>query len=155
MSQDGYEECMPNIHDHDDGEDDHDTEDILNTTTTTDDIAQRDAQKPRSRSISISYAIPTPKPSKPSNSTPRVEEESHTCPICSKTLQTDNQGLNAHIDFCLSKGAIREAQAAASGSAGKSKGKSKGKVREKEKVKGNGLREWTKRTSSGSGKKRR
>jgi DNA polymerase kappa len=40
----------------------------------------------------------------------------HTCPICSKVMTTDNQGLNAHIDFCLSKGAIREAQAAASGS---------------------------------------
>lgn len=39
---------------------------------------------------------------------------SQTCPVCSKTMQTDNQGLNAHIDFCLSKGAIREAQAMAS-----------------------------------------
>lgn len=36
------------------------------------------------------------------------------CPICTKTLQTDNRGLNEHIDFCLSKGAIREAQAMAS-----------------------------------------
>lgn len=33
-----------------------------------------------------------------------------TCPICSKVLETDNRGLNEHIDFCLSKGAIREAQ---------------------------------------------
>ncbi|KAM5540203.1 hypothetical protein V8D89_006022 [Ganoderma adspersum] len=33
------------------------------------------------------------------------------CPICSKLLETDNQGLNEHIDFCLSKGAIKEAQA--------------------------------------------
>ncbi|KAG8213936.1 IMS-domain-containing protein [Butyriboletus roseoflavus] len=40
--------------------------------------------------------------------------EHHTCPICSKQLKTDNQGLNAHIDFCLSKGAILEAQAEAS-----------------------------------------
>lgn len=34
----------------------------------------------------------------------------HTCPICSKTLETDNRGLNEHVDFCLSKSAIREAQ---------------------------------------------
>lgn len=32
------------------------------------------------------------------------------CPICLKNLETDNQGLNAHIDFCLSRGAIWEAQ---------------------------------------------
>ncbi|KAL7281450.1 hypothetical protein ACG7TL_004764 [Trametes sanguinea] len=34
------------------------------------------------------------------------------CPICSRMLETDNDGLNAHIDFCLSKQAIKEAQAA-------------------------------------------
>ncbi|KAI1795665.1 DNA/RNA polymerase [Ganoderma leucocontextum] len=33
------------------------------------------------------------------------------CPICGKMLETDNQGLNEHIDFCLSKGAIKAAQA--------------------------------------------
>lgn len=43
-----------------------------------------------------------------------ISPELHTCPICSKQLKTDNQGLNAHIDFCLSKGAILEAQAEAS-----------------------------------------
>lgn len=36
--------------------------------------------------------------------------ERHTCPICAKILTVDNQGLNSHIDFCLSKGAIMEAQ---------------------------------------------
>ena len=34
------------------------------------------------------------------------------CPICGKMLETDNQGLNEHIDFCLSKQAIKEAQTA-------------------------------------------
>ncbi|RPD54731.1 DNA/RNA polymerase [Lentinus tigrinus ALCF2SS1-7] len=34
------------------------------------------------------------------------------CPICGKLLETDNQGLNEHIDFCLSKQAIKEAQTA-------------------------------------------
>lgn len=35
------------------------------------------------------------------------------CPICGKTLETDNQGLNSHIDFCLSRGAIMAAQTVA------------------------------------------
>jgi DNA polymerase kappa len=33
------------------------------------------------------------------------------CPICSKVLATDNDGLNAHVDWCLSKSAILEAAA--------------------------------------------
>ncbi len=39
---------------------------------------------------------------------------SQDCPICGKTLLTDNQGLNDHIDFCLSKGVILQAQSEAS-----------------------------------------
>lgn len=35
------------------------------------------------------------------------------CPVCSRTLVVDNQGLNEHIDFCLSREAIREATSAA------------------------------------------
>lgn len=50
---------------------------------------------------------------------PSIEAPSNTgatrtgtlqCPICTKALETDNQGLNAHIDFCLSRGAIMAAQ---------------------------------------------
>lgn len=37
------------------------------------------------------------------------------CPICKKKLKTDNKGLNAHIDFCLSRNVIMEAQSAAQG----------------------------------------
>jgi DNA polymerase kappa len=47
--------------------------------------------------------------------------EQHICPICSKTIQTDNAGLNAHIDWCLSRSAILEASAAASSSSGSKK----------------------------------
>ncbi|EMD37296.1 hypothetical protein CERSUDRAFT_113946 [Gelatoporia subvermispora B] len=36
------------------------------------------------------------------------------CPICGKSLETNNRGFNAHIDFCLSKDAILEAQTSAS-----------------------------------------
>lgn len=38
------------------------------------------------------------------------EKQTQVCPICSRTLVTDNQGLNAHIDFCLSRDAIQEAR---------------------------------------------
>jgi len=39
------------------------------------------------------------------------DRSSQTCPICSKTLETDNHGINAHIDYCLSRDAIRIAHA--------------------------------------------
>uniref|UniRef100_D8Q961 DNA polymerase kappa n=1 Tax=Schizophyllum commune (strain H4-8 / FGSC 9210) TaxID=578458 RepID=D8Q961_SCHCM len=48
-------------------------------------------------------------PSKPPRS-PSPTEEQHDCPICGKTLAADNDGLNQHIDWCLSRGAILEAQ---------------------------------------------
>lgn len=38
-----------------------------------------------------------------------------TCPICGKSMQADNRAFNAHIDFCLSKDAITQAQVSASG----------------------------------------
>ncbi len=57
----------------------------------------------------------------PSSKDPDGDIQMQTCPICSKAMQIDNRGMNAHIDFCLSKGAIREAQAMASTSAPKSK----------------------------------
>lgn len=43
------------------------------------------------------------------------------CPICGKLLETDNKGLNAHIDFCLSRNVIMEAQTNAQNTAKKSK----------------------------------
>ncbi|KAG6897520.1 hypothetical protein C0992_000746 [Termitomyces sp. T32_za158] len=41
------------------------------------------------------------------------EQYSYECPVCGKALQTDNQGLNSHMDFCLSRSAIRQAHAEA------------------------------------------
>ena len=56
----------------------------------------------------------------------KPETATHDCPVCGKTLlDTDNEGLNAHIDFCLSRGAIMEAQVEASQSSTKG-GKYKG-----------------------------
>ncbi|KAL1723935.1 hypothetical protein EV715DRAFT_190536 [Schizophyllum commune] len=66
------------------------------------------------RSTSVkptSYAASTKPPSKrPRSPEPAEEDEQHDCPICGKTLATDNDGLNQHIDWCLSRGAILEAQ---------------------------------------------
>jgi DNA polymerase kappa len=43
-----------------------------------------------------------------------VSNVQHTlCPICGKELHVDNAGLNAHVDYCLSRGTIRTMQAAA------------------------------------------
>ncbi|KAF6760313.1 DNA polymerase kappa [Ephemerocybe angulata] len=58
------------------------------------------------------------------------------CPICQKKLETDNQGLNAHIDFCLSRGAIWDAQAetvAGTSSSAKKGTSSKAKNKDKDK----------------------
>ena len=44
------------------------------------------------------------------------------CPICARTLETDNQGLNSHVDFCLSRGAILKAQSKAKSPAKSFKG---------------------------------
>lgn len=38
---------------------------------------------------------------------PVVNVGMQTCPVCSKELSVDNAGLNAHIDYCLSKDTIR------------------------------------------------
>ena len=40
---------------------------------------------------------------------PAPDPSSLQCPICMKDLEVDNLGLNAHIDFCLSKDVIKEA----------------------------------------------
>ncbi|PCH43374.1 IMS-domain-containing protein [Wolfiporia cocos MD-104 SS10] len=84
---------------------------------------QRSARTAQGPSRHSSSAEPEARPSRfPTLAHPGAPEataidadaEEHTCPICGRSMCTDNQGLNAHIDFCLSKSAIREAQAAAS-----------------------------------------
>lgn len=48
------------------------------------------------------------------NTSNKVPVATQTCPICTKVLDGDNAGLNAHIDFCLSRGTIMQAQMEAS-----------------------------------------
>lgn len=54
-------------------------------------------------------SVPKPKgmPTRPAASQATLD-----CPICAKSLKTDNAGLNEHIDFCLSRDAIKQASAA-------------------------------------------
>ncbi|KAL1680328.1 hypothetical protein EV122DRAFT_208059 [Schizophyllum commune] len=70
--------------------------------------------KPVSYTAARSTSAKPPSKRPPSSKRPRspspTEEEQHDCPICGKTLATDNDGLNQHIDWCLSRGAILEAQ---------------------------------------------
>ncbi|KAL5523748.1 hypothetical protein ACEPAG_7921 [Sanghuangporus baumii] len=39
--------------------------------------------------------------------------EALICPVCSRSLETDNAGLNEHLDFCLSRSTIMEASSSA------------------------------------------
>lgn len=50
----------------------------------------------------------------PGSTSARNEDKTEQhCPVCSRTLVTDNRGLNEHIDFCLSRDAIRVARSLA------------------------------------------
>ncbi|KAF8513145.1 IMS-domain-containing protein [Hysterangium stoloniferum] len=44
--------------------------------------------------------------SKMKSKRPKSPDAGLSCPMCSKVLDTDNVGLNEHIDFCLSKSVI-------------------------------------------------
>ncbi|KAJ7703238.1 hypothetical protein B0H17DRAFT_96698 [Mycena rosella] len=48
---------------------------------------------------------------------PSVERERHICPVCEKKVAIENDAFNTHLDSCLSREAIREAQAESSASA--------------------------------------
>lgn len=136
LSQDGYEEAMPNYH-----EDLEVDDEALKAHPLPTEEERSEARPPTSvaftsrsgpsRSISLAedsdkagqssstLLSPSKRPRSHSQSPSAADDgnlQSQTCPVCSKTMQTDNQGLNAHVDFCLSKGAIREARAMASGS---------------------------------------
>ncbi|TBU33633.1 DNA/RNA polymerase [Dichomitus squalens] len=70
--------------------------------------SDRGSKRKPSSSASVSAATHKPSGAEDVIGSPEAFLE---CPICSKMLEMDNQGLNEHIDFCLSKQAIKEAQA--------------------------------------------
>ncbi|KAJ7497255.1 DNA/RNA polymerase [Mycena latifolia] len=47
---------------------------------------------------------------------PSVERETHACPVCGKKVATENDVFNRHLDSCLSREAVRQAQAESSAS---------------------------------------
>ncbi|KAJ7725863.1 DNA/RNA polymerase [Mycena maculata] len=51
-----------------------------------------------------------------SNPQPSVGPEMHICPVCHKKAATENAAFNAHLDSCLNREAIRQAQGEASAS---------------------------------------
>ncbi|KAL6310385.1 DNA/RNA polymerase [Sparassis latifolia] len=136
---DGYEDAMPGYHEHEE-----DDEVILLDSVTCNeahDINKQRVRPPHSAPAStsatrwkaakpVSTASATPRDrhhnpakaarsssSRPSNrpaSIPNNGVHAQMCPVCNKTIETDNQGFNAHIDFCLSKDVIMEAQASTS-----------------------------------------
>ncbi|KAG2079291.1 IMS-domain-containing protein [Suillus decipiens] len=61
----------------------------------------------RTRSSDSPFSATTSKPMS-ARQGDRVRHQD--CPICGKLLETDNKELNAHIDFCLSRNVIMEAQ---------------------------------------------
>ncbi|KAF5370584.1 hypothetical protein D9758_001826 [Tetrapyrgos nigripes] len=80
-------------------------------------VSIRSSEKPRS-TIGISSS------QQPQESHPE-EAGGYECPVCdTKLAEADNEKINAHIDFCLSRSAIQEAQREDTG--GSPKPKSKG-----------------------------
>lgn len=84
------------------------------------DIEERPDQNPRSVSSSKPNSRSNPKIVHTGHD-PHADGNAvmHICPICARTLETDNQGLNTHIDWCLSKNMIKEAQTTAAVKSGK------------------------------------
>lgn len=140
------EEAMPGFYEHEDEDiDEHDDDsdlvnpqlppppklppssesrvsDVAKTSTSSANKARLNA-KPHSTSTAV-----RPKCSTPSSGPARNSGfEWLTCPVCEKAFQTDNEGLNSHIDFCLSRGAIRQAHAEASSTLKKSSRTGQGK----------------------------
>ncbi|KAI0665939.1 DNA/RNA polymerase [Trametes maxima] len=135
LSQDGFATAMPG---YDDDEAEEEAKDIAHNDEI--DGAQdtrmirhvrSSSTKPKSTSAPPNRKSPQPKLSSSKAPpiqvvasppvSPKKQNKGHDseapplfleCPICGKLLETDNQGLNEHIDFCLSKQAIKEAQTA-------------------------------------------
>lgn len=141
VNEETMDEAMPGYHEHDEAdcepevEDDFDGEEIIDLTETETHVYANhtEANKPQTRrpphsttnAHASSSVLPSPQRQRRNSETmmagskaqtsPFTEQklETHVCPICGKAMETDNQGLNAHVDFCLSRGAIMEAQGAA------------------------------------------
>ncbi|KAJ3507630.1 hypothetical protein NLJ89_g6194 [Agrocybe chaxingu] len=123
---DVMEDAMPGFHEHDETDyqvDDNDGDDIVEITNMDKDVTR--SRPPHSTSnaqASSSKLESVPARARSTSAAPRlrgdkgksiltsIKASTQECPICSKVLEIDNDSLNAHIDFCLSRSAIMEAQ---------------------------------------------
>lgn len=71
-------------------------------------LAAKPASTAGPRSVPIFSPIPRPNDKPKRKTKVQAGGERHDCPICGATLETDNDGLNAHVDYCLSRAAIKE-----------------------------------------------
>ncbi|KAI0369692.1 DNA/RNA polymerase [Pilatotrama ljubarskyi] len=126
LSQDGFATAMPGF------DEDADVDSLAREDDFELDDSEHRVQRARSTSAKPKSTSVPPKPSSSTgrahvtsfpNASPRKRPQDDSeaggeaeplleCPICGRTLETDNQGFNEHIDFCLSKQAIKEAQSA-------------------------------------------
>ncbi|KDQ57446.1 hypothetical protein JAAARDRAFT_129936 [Jaapia argillacea MUCL 33604] len=96
------------------------------TSSTTNPLEDKGKRKPHS-TTSSSPTKPDAGPSKHRQADEFPSKPgSMVCPICGKAQDTDNVGFNAHVDFCLSRGAILEAQVESLDLRGKGGGKQSG-----------------------------
>lgn len=116
--EDAYEldEAMPGYHEFDETDcKAHEDESELHWDLFETNVTAPSSRPPHSTSgvISSSNVRPDNRPRSFSETT-HSKMPTQTCPICDKKLVMDNAGFNAHIDFCLSRGVIMQAQKEAS-----------------------------------------
>lgn len=144
LSQDGFAVTMPGYDDDAEGDPLAHTESLDAEADAEDSSghARSTSVKPKSSSTPPFLIPPQDKASSSKVShPPRASPAKHNapaddlepplleCPICGRMLDTDNQGLNEHIDFCLSKQAIKEAQTASLNLKPSSSGESSGQTK--------------------------
>ncbi|KAG7446342.1 DNA/RNA polymerase [Guyanagaster necrorhizus] len=112
--QDQWDDEMPGYHELDDtdmnaneGDVDENVEPLFRSWRPVSEPA-RSSQEPVRISIKPRSTIARPSLS---SSTATLSQD---CPVCGKSLTTDNKGFNDHIDFCLSRDIISQVQAEAS-----------------------------------------
>ncbi|KAJ3762373.1 DNA/RNA polymerase [Lentinula raphanica] len=97
---DDWQDCITLL-DEEDGSEDKPLSSMAASTSTVDEKSTSASFKPRSAKAAGKK---------------RSLDSQTSCPLCGKDLETnDNQKINAHIDFCLSREAIQEAEGRSSG----------------------------------------
>lgn len=120
---DDFEESMPGYHEHEE----FDRKEISHQTDSDEDLFEIEPLSTLAGQAEPLPSTRSPRPESRHVNDAGLEEsqqnriankqdgaKTQTCPVCNKTFDVDNAGLNAHVDFCLSRGAIMTAQVEAS-----------------------------------------